>query len=226
MPNTLIEWLNTIFTVVFIIFMAGAFLFLVFMIAASYAIAFKQEKRYKRALISILKNNSKSENNLYDYIDSVNNEYNTYKSSRLIFKSKKKTDLNNELTSALRNGEYLKYSNKEKIDNSENLAQLLQKINSSITLIESGDYANKIEEKLGLIENLESIELEKMLNEIKIDFTSFVKFMEGRLFEKDIRITNLENEKNSILKKKKWAFTFAIIGFIGSIITIVTFLTG
>lgn len=225
MPNTPIEWLNTIFTVIFIIFMLGAFLFLVFMIAASYAIAFKQEKRYKRALISILKNSSKSENNLYDYIDSVNNEYNTYNSSRLIFKSKKKTALNNELTSALRNGEYLKYSNK-KIDNSENLAQLLQKINSSITLIESGDYANKIEEKLGLIKSSGSIELEKTLNEIKIDFTSFVKFMEGRLFEKDIRITNLENEKISILKKKKWAFTFAIIGFIGSIITIFSFLAG
>ena len=221
MNNGFISNFENIFFIILIGLMVILVFFVIFIIVAGKRISAKHEYKYKIALISLLVNRKSDDKT--GFIRSIWNEYSTYKDSSIIFTYKKVNVLNSVLVSELRNKEYEKFT--DKIENPEEIADLLEEINN---LIESVEYAEtEIDEKLRKIfgECGGTYDFSSAQNSILLEISLLKRFYEGRCFELKNEISELKRTNENITRIKKRSNGFGcigiIIGIIGLILTII-----
>lgn len=204
-----------------------ALLLIIIIIIASIICSTIYENSFKRAVINVIKSNSSKKDT--ELIECIKNEYTNYRNSKInAFTYFNIDTINSKLISDLRNDKYKKYF-KEKIKNND-IANKLERVNK---LIKDELYFQEkdINEITNIIQSL-SVEkadenkINESINRIKAKFSSCIDFCNGRIYEKEIKIMELDNKlkKDKIGKFFSWAGW--IIGVVSGIVTIYLWLKG
>ena len=221
---------DLIFSIAYLLIGIGfifALLIMVTLVIAGFVASSIYEHNYKRAVINVIKSNPTKKDT--ELVDCIKNEYTNYRKSKINAFSYFDIDtINSKLISELRNDNYKKYY-KEKIKNND-IANKLERVNKIIK-DERNFKEDDINEIINSIESLSVAKIDEnkineLINRIKIKFSSCISFCNGRIYEKDIDIYNLNNK----LKRGKVGnfFTWVgwIIGIISGIVTIYIWIKG
>lgn len=221
---------DSIFSIAYLLIGIGfifALLIIVCLFIAGFISSGIYESNYKKSVINIIKSNpSKKDTEL---VDCIKNEYTNYRKSKITAFSYFDIDtINSKLISDLRSDNYKKYY-KERIKNND-IANKLERVNKIIK-----DELNFKEDDINeIVKSIQSLsvaktdenEINELANKIKIKFLSCISFCNGRIYEKDIDIYNLNNK----IKRGKIGNFFSwvgwIIGIISGIVTIYIWIKG
>lgn len=195
------------------------------LIITSLSVSSIYQRNYKVALINIISSNfTKKDSELKE---SIKSEYTNYRNRKInAFSYFNIEALNSKLISELRNEKYKKYYRSQKIKNND-IANKLERINKLI--IEEQTFEEDI---VQIIDNLQSLYVKEheenkrnnLVEDIKIKFSSCVMFYNGRIYEKDIKINDLENKLKKYKTGKIINWIGWIIGVISGFVTIYSFL--
>lgn len=222
---------DSFFSIAFLLFSISVIIAVVIMIilvVLGLVCSYIYEISYKKAVINIILSNlTKQDQNL---LQSIRTEYTNYRSTKInAFSYLSIERINSTLTSELRNDKYKRYYTSQ-IINANDIANKLERVNQLI-IEEQSFNPDEISKIVNDIQALsvtkgEEKKVSDLIARIKIRFFSCLAYCDGRIYEKDITIYNLEHElkKNRINKFLCWLGW--IIGVISGIITICLWLKG
>lgn len=179
------------------------------------------EKEYKISLINLVKSNPQKKDT--ELADAIYTSYQYYRNRRInAFSYYDLYSINSRLIEDLRSERYKKYYS-EKIKNSD-IATKIERVTKYIQ--EKDVYSN---EKLNTIlqemsNSFGNKETDAVRQRIVNLFEACIIWCDGRLFEKDITIQNLSDEKKKAKISKFVSRIIATVGLVGSIITIVAWI--
>ena len=221
--------IDSIFKIGFTFFSITYTLFVILIITIlvlSYISSYIYESLYKKAIINILNSDIKKTD--HDLITSIKTEYTNYRNSKISAFAYLNIDvINSKLISELRNEKYKKYYSKQNINNiniADNLEKLNKKIRDELSFQE--DDINIIIKDIQSLTNTKTNinKINEIVEKIRIRFSACIAFCNGRIYEKDIIINDLNRKlkRGKIGKLLTWIGW--IIGIISGIITIFLFI--
>lgn len=202
-----------------------AILLIIFLVISSLIVGGICQRNYKIALINIISSNFGKKD--FELKESIKNEYTNYRNRKINgFSYFNIETINSKLISELRNEKYKKYYKSQKIKNND-IANKLERINKLI--IEEQTFEEDIVQIINNAQSLSVKEYEenkrnKLVEDIKIKFSSCIMFYNGRIYEKDIKINDLENQLKKYKIGKIFSWIGWIIGVISGIVTIYSYL--
>lgn len=208
----------TLFSITYTLFL----ILIVSVIISGYISSYIYESLYKKAIINILRSNKKKPD--CDLITSIKTEYLSYRNSKISAFAYLSIDvINSKLISELRNDKFKKYygkSNIKNIDISDSLERLNKKIQDELSFQE--DDINLIINDIQSLSNVRTDinKINEIIEKIKIKFSSCIAFCNGRIFEKDIKIVDLERKLKRGRIGKALSWIGWIIGIVSGLITI------
>ena len=213
---------DSIFNIAFLIFSVAFVLFFVILgiaVLVAWFIAKNNKKRYKIAVIKIITAAKKKKDT--EILASMKSEYENYRKS--VFSDLGCCQLNCELVSELRGSMYMTYY-RDELKNASIVADTIERINfiwnDELTFTDE-----KIQKTFDQIVNLSydaktKQDAEAVVSELKTDITSFNSFCNGRIFEMNNKLVDMEYK----LKKHNIKIFFAwlgwIVGLVSGIVTI------
>lgn len=221
MNNLFVSISNLLISIGFVF----AILLIIFLVISSLIVGGICQRNYKIALINIISSNFEKKD--FELKESIKNEYANYRNRNINgFLYFNIETINSKLISELRNEKYKRYYKSQKIKNN-NIANKLERINKLI--IEEQTFEEDI---VQIINNAQSLSVKeheenkrnKLVEDIKIKFSSCIMFYNGRIYEKDIKINDLENQLKKYKIGKIFSWIGWIIGVISGIVTIYSYL--
>lgn len=211
-----------IFNMGFFIFSVAFAVIIILMLIAlfvAWRISCNSKNRYMISVISIV-TASKSKKDL-EILENMKSEYERYRGSGFSYMGC--SQINSELVSRLRDKSYEKFY-KSKLEKPSYIADIVERVNR-IWVEQLSFTDEKMQETFENIMELSHDASSKakageVVSYLKNEITAFNAFCNGRIYEKDVEITNVKSE----LKKHrmKWYFTILgwVLGVISSIYTI------
>ena len=180
----------------------------------SYFSSSKSERKYK---INVIK--AVLENNSYDNVKKVENAYSLYKIRSWLTKQYGIIEINQKIVEEIRTGDYKKYYKKEIINSSKTIEKLEIIIKTLEGKIKFDD--EKTNDLYDGLSKVISTEHQPVLSNFKEYMLHILSFNKGRLYEKEIRISELERK---VKKQTIIGVVLGIISFISGIIAIIDFI--
>ena len=201
--NNLANISTIIANIVLIIFVITALMLMVGMICYSFIISHISEKKYQKSAISILKSKCKYEI-IKKQLKQIFQTYSTKNSSYLNM-----VQLNSRLIERLHNKKIDDCNDKEIVE----YCDILTKLNDDF----NDEHLFNDDKLNNLLNQTDDVLLKE---KIKFMFLCINSYNDGRLFEKDKHISELNGEISKMKKVRVISFVVGAVGFVSSLITI------
>ena len=204
-----------VFSITFALF----FVIIGIAIGIAWIVSKNNKKKYKVAVIKIISAAKKKKDS--EVLASMKSEYVAYRGSSFSYLGC--LQLNCELISELRSTKYKLYY-KEELKNSGSVADVIERINA-IWNDELTFSDEKINNTFDQIINLshDSVTKEKaisIVSDLKNEITAFNSFCNGRIFEMNGKISDMEFRMKKHNIKTFFAWLGWIVGFVSGVVTI------